>query len=66
MRKTQYDTWGYKYHCILYEPCPLCYGCRAYDPSYKKCEHCEENSRRDICDKKKHTEKALTLMLKGK
>ena len=66
MRKTPYDTWGYQHSCVRYEPCPLCYGCRAYDSSYKKCEHCEEHKRRDICDKKKHTTKALTLMMKGK
>lgn len=61
--KTIYDTWGYKHNCVNYEPCVLCYGCRHYDPSYIKCEHCAKNFRKNICDTKKHTPKVLSMMV---
>ena len=63
--KTKYDTLGYQY-CPDYDPCPLCYGCRAFNPSRVKCQNlCEhDNPKFNICNKEKHTEKALSLMIR--
>ena len=64
--KTKYDTQGYKLNCPDYNPCPLCYGCRNFDSSRIRCQNrCETtNPKHNICDKKKHTEKGLSLMIK--
>jgi len=61
--KNRYDVWGVQHNCLNYEECPLCYGCRAYDSSYIKCQHCAENMKKNVCNKKKHTPKALTMMI---
>lgn len=62
--KTKYDTLGYQRSCVNYDPCPLCWGCRAYDPSYKKCEMCETDAKQNICNKKKHTPQLLAKMIR--
>jgi len=62
-QKTRYDVWGVQHNCANYQECPLCYGCRAYDSSYVKCQHCAKNKKKNICDKNKHTDKALSLMI---
>ena len=62
--KTKYDTLGYQHSCVNYDPCPLCWGCRAYDPSYKKCKMCETDIKQNICNKQKHTPKVLAKMIR--
>lgn len=62
--KTIYDIWGYQHSCPNYDPCPVCYGCRACDPSWIKCSHCLQDPKKDICNKKKHTIKALNKMIR--
>ena len=62
-RKTWHDTTGFITGCPSYNPCPLCYGCRAYSAIYKMCEKCEENFKRDICDREKHREDLLARMI---
>lgn len=62
-RKEPSDVWGYSHGCLNFQQCPLCYGCRAYDPSYIKCRHCEEDAKRHICNREKHTEKILAKMI---
>jgi hypothetical protein len=65
MQKTVHDVRGWQIDCINFHPCPLCYGCRNYDPSYKKCEKCaEENMKQNICNRTLHTEKALAMMIR--
>ena len=64
MRKTWHDTTGFKSKCPSYNPCPLCYGCRAYGSLYMMCRKCEKNPKRDICDREKHRESLLSRMIK--
>lgn len=61
--KTKYNTTGYKINCINYHPCPLCYGCRAYTPIMVKCNKCEKNKKRDICNTELHTDGKLSKMI---
>ena len=35
--KKPQDVIGYQIQCADYHMCPICYGCRSYDPSYYKC-----------------------------
>lgn len=66
MQKTMHDVLGWQMDCINYDPCPLCYGCRNFDVSYKKCEKCNENAKRDVCNRVRHTPKALAMMINKK
>lgn len=59
--KTIEGVEGFKKNCPNYEPCPLCYGCRAYDASYYECAQCAKN-KQNICDRKRHTDRALNKM----
>ena len=63
MRKTRESVKGFKMRCPNYVSCPLCYGCRSYDPSYYRCLECGKN-KKNICDTHKHTDKALNLMIR--
>ena len=62
--KTKESVKGFKINCPNYDPCPLCYGCRAYDPSYYECTTECGGSKRDICNTQKHNDKALNLMIR--
>lgn len=62
--KTEYDTWGKQHNCVNYTPCPLCYGCRAYDASWLKCRNCEQDKKQNICDVQRHTPKILSRMIR--
>lgn len=62
-QKTRHSVWGAQHGCVNYQECPLCYGCRAYDSSYVKCQHCAEDMKKNVCDRKKHTDKALAIMI---
>ena len=56
---------GYKINCPDYNPCPLCYGCRSFDPSYYKCINlCGENIKYNICKTSKHRANLLAKMIK--
>lgn len=62
--KTPQDPAGYD-KCPDFNPCPLCYGCRNYDPSYYKCIMiCGGNVKYNTCDTHKHNDKALSLMIR--
>ena len=52
--------------CSSYDPCPLCYGCRNFDPSRVKCQnYCEyKNPKYNICDRYKHNDAALSMMIR--
>lgn len=64
-QKRPSDVRGYRINCLRFTFCPLCYGCRAYDSASLKCIKCyEENKKRNICNIKLHTEKALTKMIR--
>lgn len=62
--KTKESVKGAKINCPNYDPCPLCYGCRAYDASYYKCITECRNSKRDVCNTHKHNDRALNLMIR--
>ena len=62
--KKKEDVQGYLFSCVNYDPCPLCFRCRAYDASYTKCSKCAVDMKKNVCDKKKHTDKALSKMIR--
>ena len=61
--KTRYDVWGVQHNCVNYDGCPLCYGCRAYDPSYVKCQNCAEDMKKNVCNRELHREKLVAKMI---
>ena len=63
-QKTPQSTAGYQAGCPDYNPCPLCYGCRSYDPSYYKCVITCGGTKYNTCDTHKHNDKALSLMIR--
>lgn len=63
MRKTPESVRGYKIRCPNFSPCPLCYGCRNYDPSFWICRTECSKDKKNTCDKEKHTDKILAMML---
>lgn len=62
-QKTVQDVLGYQIRCPNYIKCPLCYGCRNYNPKYLKCSKCYRNKRNNICDTNKHKEKLIAKMI---
>lgn len=63
-QKTPADVMGVQINCPNYEMCPLCYGCRAYNPSYVKClNRCGQNEKFHTCDTKKHRADLLARMI---
>jgi hypothetical protein len=58
-----HDVRGWQIDCKWYTPCPLCYGCRAYDPSYKRCEKCANETKQNICNTHKHRADLLAKMI---
>lgn len=65
-QKTIHDVLGWVINCKDFNPCPVCYGCRNYDPSRLKCiNHCEEQNKKfNTCDRTIHTEKALSMFIR--
>lgn len=63
--KTHHDVLGWQMNCLNYTMCPLCYGCRAYNPSYAKCQRCTADGKKkfNVCNTELHTEKNLSLMI---
>lgn len=49
--------------CPRFIQCPLCYGCRAYDSANLECTQCEENRKRDICNKQLHTDEVVSRFI---
>lgn len=50
---------GNQIHCINYQGCPLCYGCRAYDSRDPECLECKiaddkMGKKYNICNKDLH------------
>lgn len=51
---------GSKAKCINYTPCPMCYGCRAYDSRDPECAECRQEDINvygkpyNICKKELH------------
>lgn len=56
---------GAIFNCPEYIKCPVCYGCRNYNPSYRACrELCGE--KKDSCDTKRHQANLLGKFYKVK
>lgn len=63
-QKNPNDVRGVRIGCPLFEQCPLCYGCRAFDPQYEECVSCEtENKKQNICNTTKHRSDLLARMI---
>lgn len=61
-QKIPQDVLGYQINCPDFCQCPICYGCRSYDPKYIKCLKCGRK-RKNICDTSKHREDLLAKMI---
>lgn len=62
--KKPQDVIGYQIQCADYHMCPICYGCRSYDPSYYKCiKLCGNNLKNNVCNIKKHKDDLIVKML---
>ena len=49
--------------CPRFIQCPLCYGCRAYSSANLDCKQCEDNRKRDICNKDLHTDEVVSRFI---
>ena len=63
-QKTVQQVRGYLVNCPSFEPCPFCYGCRAYDSKYLMCAGCAENHKYNICNIMKHQAKVLAQIMR--
>lgn len=62
-QKSHHDVRGWQVDCGWYEKCPICYGCRAYNPKFVRCEKCAENMKLNVCDTKKHRSDLIARMI---
>lgn len=63
-QKSQADVMGTLINCKDYEPCPLCYGCRAYTPNRVKCiNKCGTDAKFNTCNVTKHRADLLARMI---
>ena len=63
-QKTRHDVKGWQIDCVNYEMCPLCYGCRAYNPSHVKCVNkCGDDQRANICNTQRHRADLVAKMI---
>ena len=59
------DVRGVRISCPNYEMCPLCYGCRAFNSKFVKCQTCKlENEKQNICNTEKHQSYLLDGFIK--
>ncbi len=58
------DVRGQRINCYNFEKCPLCYGCRAFNSRFVKCQQCKlENQKLNICNTKKHRADLIEKMI---
>ena len=57
----RYKVKGFKNNCPNFNPCPVCYKCRNYDPSYYKCATQCSN---EHCNTSKHTDQKVGFLIK--
>lgn len=58
------DARGARIGCPMFESCPLCYGCRAFDPKYEECRNCElDNKKQNVCNTERHKSDLLSRMI---
>lgn len=51
-------------NCRWFEECPIDYKCKAYNPTYLKCQNCHLHNENGICHKKElHNEKNCEMMI---
>ena len=62
-QKTPQDVRGYKYRCINFIQCPVCYGCRNFDFRDAECLVCQEDSKLNLCTNKLHRPDLLSRMI---
>ena len=64
-RKNPNDVRGRRINCPDFEMCPLCYGCRAFNPRFAKCHACkEENQKFNLCKTERHRPDLLEKMIR--
>ena len=64
-RKDPNNVRGNRIQCLNFDMCPLCYGCRAFNPRFIECHRCkEENQKYNICNTTKHRPDLLAKMIK--
>lgn len=62
--KKKSDPAGYQHRCHEFTQCPLCYGCRNYNPSRMKCvKLCGENKKKNVCNTTKHKADLIAKMV---
>lgn len=63
--KTVHDVLGHKIKCPSFDQCPLCFGCRAFDPKYEDCKACEKhNKKKNICVTQRHKPDLVARMIR--
>lgn len=62
--KTKTSVSGFINRCPDYEMCPVCYGCRNFNPKYKKCLDECGTYKEDVCNTKKHRPDLITKLIR--
>lgn len=52
------------HNCSAFDECPLCYKCRSYNSSHLACRDCVLAEEGSICNKEKHNEQVLNMMVR--
>lgn len=61
--KTPHDVRGFITRCPEYHKCPICYGCRNFNPSVARCLECAEEKKKNVCDTAKHQADKIAKLL---
>lgn len=62
--KVPSDVKGYDTQCPNFMQCPMCYGCRNYDPNIIKCvERCGGNMKQNVCNTQRHKEELIAKFI---
>ena len=62
-QKTPHDVRGFIERCPEYHRCPICYGCRNFNPSVARCLECAKEKKKNVCDTKKHQADKIARLL---
>lgn len=48
------DVKGYNINCFYYDPCPICFGCRAFDSTLLCSDRCGGDIKTNVCSSNLH------------